>query len=197
MLSFFWREFSYLCFKPQTGMVFKGLKDKFKHKSGTKYLQKELKRPPLALARKPGIHSLGIIADLESFGQDDRFFDLVEDLGLKSNTVKIIGYRAYYDKNSPYATPVFSDKDLGWKGAIENSYALEFLSRDYDVLINYFDQPRLLLHLMSIKTRAALRIGFAGVDPAYNDLILESPLSDFETFRVEVKKYLVLLKLLS
>ena len=80
-------------------MVFKGLKDKFKHKSGTKYLQKELKRPPLALARKPGIHSLGIIADLESFGQDDRFFDLVEDLGLKSNTVKIIGYRAYYQEH--------------------------------------------------------------------------------------------------
>jgi hypothetical protein len=178
-------------------MVFKGLKDKFKHKSGTKYLQQELKRPPVALSRSPGIQSLGIIADLEAFREDDRFFDLVEDLGLKSNTVKIIGYREYYDKNSPYATPVFSDKDLGWKGAIENSYALEFLSRDYDVLINYYDQPRLLLHLMSVKTRAALRIGFAGVDPAYNDLILQSPLSDFETFRVEVKKYLVLLKQLS
>jgi len=175
-------------------MVFKGLKDKFKHKSGTKFLEQELKRTPVALDRKPGIQSLGIIADLETFKEDDRFFELVEDLGLKSNTVKIIGYREYYDKNSPYATPVFSDKDLGWKGAVENSYALEFLSRDYDLLINYFDQPRLLLHLMSIKTRAALRIGFSGIDPVYNDIILESPISDFDTFRRELKKYLTLLK---
>jgi hypothetical protein len=173
-------------------MVFKGLKDKFKHKSGTKFLEQELKRTPVALKRKPGINSLGIIADLESFKEEDRFFELVDDLGLKSNTLKIIGYREYYDKNSPYATPVFSDKDLGWKGAIENSYALEFLSRDYDLLINYFDQPRLLLYLMSVKTRAAMRIGFSGVDPVYNDLILENPLADFDTFRVELKKYLVL-----
>ena len=106
-------------------MVFKGLKDKFKHKSGTKFLQQELKRAPVALERKPGIQSLGIIADLESFKEDDRFFELVEDLGLKSNTVKIIGYREYYDKNSPYATPVFSDKDLGWNCLLYTSDAAD------------------------------------------------------------------------
>ena len=171
-------------------MVFKGIKDKFKHKSGTKFLEQELKRFPVALNRKPGIHSLGILADLETFTAEDRFFELVEDLKLRSNAIKIIGYREFYDKNSPYATPVFSDKDLGWKGVIENSYALEFLSRDYDLLINYFDKPNLLLHLMSVRTRAALRIGFSGIDPVYNDLILQSPMSDFDTFRVELKKYL-------
>ena len=173
-------------------MVFKGLKDKFKHKSGLKYLQRELKNFPAPIDRKPGIRAVGIIADLEKFKREERFYELVDSLGLKPNAVKIIGYREFYDKNSPYATPVFSDKDLGWKGVIENSYALEFLSRDYDLLINYFDQPRLLTQLMSIKTKAVFRIGFSGVDPVYNDLILESPLSDFETFKKELKKYLAL-----
>ena len=42
-----------------------------------------------------------------------------------------------------------------------------------------------------------MRIGFAGVDPVYNDLILQSPLSDFETFKKELKKYLVLFKQLT
>jgi hypothetical protein len=178
-------------------MLFKGLKDKFKHKSGLKYLQRELKIFPAPVNRKPGIRAVGIIADLEKFKREERFYELVESLGLKPNAIKIIGYREFYDKNSPYATPVFSDKDLGWKGVIENSYALEFLSRDYDLLINYFDQPRLLTQLMSIKTKAALRIGFSGVDPVYNDLILQSPLSDFETFKKELKKYLILLKQLT
>jgi hypothetical protein len=178
-------------------MLFKGLKDKFKYKSGRKYLERELKLFPVPVNRKPGVHAVGIIADLEKFNREERFYELVESLGLKPNAIKIIGYREFYDKNSPYATPVFSDKDLGWKGVIENSYALEFLSRDYDLLINYFDQPRLLTQLMSIRTKAALRIGFAGVDPVYNDLILQSPLSDFETFKKELKKYLILLKQLT
>jgi hypothetical protein len=178
-------------------MIFKGLRDKFKQKSGLKYLERELKTFPESVEKKPGIRTLGVIVDLEQFKEEERFFELVESLRLKPNALKVIGYRAFYDKNSPYATPVFSDKDLGWKGAIENSYALEFLSRPYDVLINYFDQPGLLLHLMSIKTKAGLRVGFKGVDPVYNDLILESPLNDFETFKSEMKKYLSLLKQLS
>jgi hypothetical protein len=178
-------------------MTFKGLRDKFKYKSGVKYLQQELKHFPAGVKRKPGIHSVGVIVDLERFDREERFYELVSSLKLQPNAIKIIGYREFYDKNSPYATPVFADKDLGWKGVIENSYALEFLSREYDLLINYFDEPRLMLHLMSIKAKAAFRIGFSGVDPVYNDLILEIPMNEFDVFQQELKKYLALMDQLS
>jgi hypothetical protein len=181
-------------FETSRAMVFKGFKDKFKYRSGVKHLRRELKDFPAPVKRKPGIHSVGVIVDLEQFRQEERFYELIEALKLKPNGIKVMGYREFYDKNSPYATPVFADKDLGWKGAIENSYALEFLSREYDLLINYFNEPRLMLQLMSIKTRAALRIGFSGVEPVYNDLILELTPTDFDTFKEEVKKYLELLK---
>jgi hypothetical protein len=108
--------------------------------------------------------------------------------------VKIIGYRNFYDTNSPYATPVFSEKDLGWNCAIENSYANEFLSREYDLLVNYYTAPNLMLQLMSIRTKARLRVGFAEQDTAYNDLILQLPISEFKTFRLELHKYLKVLK---
>ena len=173
-------------------MFLKGIKDKFKQKSGRKFIHKALANPAEESSRGKGIRKLGCIVDLDKFQDSDVFYEFLEEFKLTPNAVKIIGYRSYYDKNSPYSTPVFSDKDLGWKGVIENSYALEFLSRDYDLLINYFDQPRLLTQLMSIKTKAVFRIGFSGVDPVYNDLILESPLSDFETFKKELKKYLAL-----
>jgi hypothetical protein len=174
-------------------MSLKGLKSKFKHKSAEKYLRQELKGFPPPVQREAPIGSVAIIVDLERFGQEERFHSLVEVLGLRPNAIRIIGYRAQYDKNSPYATPVFSDKDLGWKGAIENSYVLEFLSREYDLLINYFDEPRLLLQLLSLKVRAGMRIGFPGVNPAFNDLILECPLTEFEVVREEILKYLKLL----
>ncbi|MEO0527100.1 MAG: hypothetical protein AAFZ89_07730 [Bacteroidota bacterium] len=174
-------------------MFLKGLKDKFKYKSGLKYLREELNNPSAEVSRNKGITSVGCIVDLDKFNDTNRFFEFVDDFELRPEAVKIIGYKDYYDKNSPYATPVFSDKDLGWNGDIENSYALEFLSREYDLLINYYTDENLMLQLMSIKTGARIRVGFGEVDKKLNDLILNASISDFDTFKQELRKYLIVL----
>ena len=174
-------------------MFFKGIKDKFKHKSAVKFLKEELLKPAAAVERSSGITSIGCIVDLDNFDKPELFFEFVDEYKLRPNAVKIIGYKNYYDKNSPYSTPVFSDKDLGWKGAIENSYALEFLSRDYDLLVNYYNEDNLLLQLMTVKTKARVKVGFKEIDQKLNDLILEIPIKDFKTFKLELKKYLKVL----
>jgi hypothetical protein len=174
-------------------MFFKGIKDKFKHKSAVKFIKEELLKPAAIVERSSGITSIGCIVDLDNFEKPELFFEFVDEYKLRPNAVKIIGYKNYYDKNSPYSTPVFSDKDLGWKGAIENSYALEFLSRDYDLLVNYYNEDNLLLQLMTVKTKARVKVGFKEIDQKLNDLILEIPIKDFKTFKLELKKYLKVL----
>jgi hypothetical protein len=174
-------------------MFLKALKEKFKYKSGLKYLKEQIEKPSGEVARKNGITSVAVIVDLDKFDKAELFYEFVEDFKLRPNAVKIIGYKNFYDKNSPYATPVFSDKDLGWKGDIENSYALEFLSREYDMLVNYYNEENLMLQLMTVKTRARINVGFAEIDERHNDLILETTLSDFNTFKKELKKYLKVL----
>lgn len=171
-------------------MFLKGIKDKFKQKSGQKFLKEALRNSDNFTNREKGVRSLGCIVDLDNFQDSDKFYQFLEAFSLAPNAVKIIGYRSYYDKNSPYSTPVFSDKDLGWKGAIENSYALEFLNREYDVLINYYKTSNLLLNIMSIKSKARIKVGFKEVGSDYNDLMLDTPLNDFKTFKEELKKYL-------
>jgi hypothetical protein len=171
-------------------MFLKGIRDKFKQKSGHKFLKKAVEKPVPVTRENKGVRSLGCIVDLDKFEKSELFFQFQEEFSLRPNAVKIIGYKRFYDKNSPYATPVFSDKDLGWNGDIENSYALEFLSREYDLLVNYYDEDSLLLNLMTVKTKARLKVGFKEVNPAYNDLILDTPLKDFQTFKKELKKYL-------
>ena len=175
-------------------MFLKGIKDKFKQKSGLKFIKQELEKPASKSTGKKGIRSLGCIVDLDKFDKSDVFYQFLDDFSLRPNAVKIIGYKSFYDKNSPYSTPIFSDKDLGWNGDIQNSYALEFLSREYDLLVNYYDENNLLLNLMSIKTKARMKVGFGTVGPDFNDLILETPISDFKTFKAELKKYLGVFK---
>lgn len=171
-------------------MFLKGIKDKFKQKSARKYIKQALSKPLAETTREKGVRKIGCIVDLDKFDNADVFYEFLETFQLQPNAVKIIGYKSFYDKNSPYATPVFSDKDLGWSGDIENSYALEFLHREYDVLVNYYDENSLLLNLMSIKTIARFKVGFKKVGPDFNDLMVDIPLTEFKTFKTELKKYL-------
>ncbi len=173
--------------------MFKRIKEKFKQRSGSKVLDEILKLPLDSTSKKKGIVKVGCLVNLEEFDKTKVFHQLLDDFSLRPNAIKIIGYKSFYDTNSPYATPVFSDKDLGWKGEIENSYVLEFLSREYDVLLNYYTQENLILNLMSVKTRARIRVGFKQVDTRFNDIIIDNPLDDFKTFKTELKKYLIVL----
>ncbi|WP_228236082.1 DUF6913 domain-containing protein [Muricauda sp. M10] len=174
-------------------MFIKGLQVKFKVKSGLKYLKEEMEKPPLPLAREKGITSVGCIVDVDHFSNAEAFYELIEEFSLRPNAIKIIGYKREYDKNSPYAIQMFSDRDLGWKGQIENGYALEFLGREYDMLINYYDEDILMMKLLSVKTQARLKVGLGSQDSKVNDLILNTPIKDFKLFKSELKKYLKVL----
>ena len=105
----------------------------------------------------------------------------------------MIGYHKNHDKNSPFAVQFYTDRDLGWNGSIENGYVAEFTGREYDVLISYYAQDRLLLHLLTAKTKARIKVGFGAVDAKFNDLIMNMPISDFTSFKQELKKYLKIL----
>nr|WP_313779165.1 hypothetical protein [Allomuricauda onchidii] len=153
-----------------------------------------MEKPPKTIERDKGITSIGCIVDVDSFPNAEVFYELIDDFSLRPNAIKIIGYKREYDKNSPYAIQMFSDRDLGWKGVIENGYVLEFLGREYDILINYYTEDNLMMKLLSVKTPARLKVGFGALDPKINDLILNTPLSDFEMFKSELKKYLKVLK---
>lgn len=175
-------------------MFLDAIKDKFKQKSGRKHLQELIAHPETVIREKKGIRSLGCIVDLDQFDNTEAFYEFLDAFSLAPNAIKIIGYKSFYDKNSPYATPVFSDKDLGWKGVVENSYALEFLNREYDLLVNYYDKDNLLLKLMSARTKARIKVGFKEPGPDFNDLIIDTPIKDFKTFKAELKKYLGIFK---
>nr|WP_313782327.1 hypothetical protein [Allomuricauda aequoris] len=152
-----------------------------------------MEKPSLPLAREKGITSIGCIVDVDHFANAEAFYELIEEFSLRPNAIKIIGYKREYDKNSPYAIQMFSDRDLGWKGQIENGYVLEFLGREYDMLINYYDEDNLMMKLLSVKTPARLKVGLGSQDSKVNDLILNTPLKDFKLFKSELKKYLKVL----
>jgi len=174
-------------------MFLRAITDKFKHMSGQKFLKRELGKKAQRSERKKGVTSIGCIVNLDQFDDVDVFYDLVNEFSLPPNAVQVIGYKEEYNKNSPYAKPMFSDRDLGWRGEIQNGYAQEFLKKEFDVLINYYTEDKLLLQLMTLHSKARLNVGFGEVDKDLNDLILNTSIKDFSIFKKELKKYLFIL----
>jgi hypothetical protein len=175
-------------------MFLKAIKQKLKYRSGRNFIKQLLKVPPRGVQEEKKITSIGCIVDLDSFNDSNIFYQFIEEFSLRPNSIKIIGFKKVHNKNSSYATPIFSNKDLGWNGKIENIYALEFMNREYDLLVNYYTDDHLLLQLMTLKTKARLRVGFGEVDKNLNDLILHIPILNFNQFKKELKKYLKVLK---
>ncbi len=173
-------------------MVLKTLQEKFKVKSGLKYLEDELRRPR-HFQEKKGVAALACVVDMDKFPNAEAFQELRHFLNLKPNAIHIMGYKRGGHRNGMFSIPFCTDKDLGWNGSIENGDFAEFSGRDYDVLINYYTDDRLLLKLMSTKIAARIRVGFQGMDNAMNDLIFNCQLDDFKTFTSELKKYLKIL----
>jgi len=171
-------------------MFLKSLTEKIKFKAGKKALKQGLKESSRLVSPNKGISSIGCIVDLDEVTDTAQFYEFIEEFSLRSNAVQIIGYKKHHDKNSPYTTAIFTDKDLGWGGKIENSHVSEFLGREYDLLVNYYTKDKLLLQLMTIKAKTKLKVGFGEVDKNLNDLILNIPIKDFQTFKKELAKYL-------
>ena len=174
------------------GMVFNGIQEKFKAKSGHKYLEDELKKPRFVRDKK-GVSSIACIVDMDKFKNAEAFQSLIQQMGLKPNAVHVMGYKRGQDKHGMFSIPFCTDKDLGWNGSIENGDFSEFSGREYDVLVNYFTDDRLVLKLMSTKINARIRVGLKEADHAMNDLIFDCGLSDFKTFKTELEKYLRIL----
>ncbi|GMN04909.1 hypothetical protein MTsPCn5_02970 [Croceitalea sp. MTPC5] len=175
-------------------MIFRSIQDKFKVKSSLKYLEDELVKSKVPTNREKGIKAVACVVDMDNFPNAEMLNELRNDFSLAPNAIQIIGYKRGEDKNTPFSIQFFTDKDMGWNGSIENSHVAEFISREYDLLLNYYNEDRLMLKLLSVKVHARLRVGFVGVDAKINDLMFHTDLKDFKMFKSELRKYLKVFK---
>ena len=62
--------------------MFDGIKDKFKHKSGLKFLRQELNKPFPSVERSQGISAIACLVDLDVFDNANLFYEFVEEFSL-------------------------------------------------------------------------------------------------------------------
>lgn len=152
-------------------------------------VQKNLKkRENIGNFSSAHVQKIGCIVDLEEV-TDVRFLEkLIQSYNVRVDNYIILGYKEQSLDTHLDGTPVFTWKDIDYSGRIRNYHADRLSELEYDILINYFDSPKLPLLLLSSSIKAKLRIGFQGIDEIYNDIIIGSKLVEKEIFVQEIKK---------
>ena len=161
----------------------------FKNIAISRRIRKNLKQQTTNLnGKKLQVQRVGCIVDIEEISKVDFLKDFIKSYGINSENYVILGYQ---DKGSDIqieGIPLFSWKDINYSGNIRNYHADRLWELEYDLLINAFSTPKLPLLLLSSGVKAKLRIGVSGIDPAFNDIIIDTPLESGTIFIQEAKK---------
>ena len=161
------------------------------------YLSKNIKRSIANLNDnrkdfKLPILKVGCIIDTNLDVDYFQILELMEKIGLKQKDVKIISYSdtAF---NDPFSKMRISKDSINFYGKIVSADANEFISYDYDMLINYFGDNEILT-LISSKTNSNFRVGYSESNKNINDIMFSNFFNNFEKFSNELIKYLKFLK---
>jgi len=174
-------------------MIFKGLKNRALKKG----IEVALKK------RKPytGVKQLKTLAVLIDASNGVNILSLVkvaDELGVKSSNLKVVAYKDDYNEKEGNIGEAnyFNDKGISNNGVIRSSFLEDFVSKDYDVLINFCKEDHLLINYLAATSKAKFKIGFDEVDNRINDLIIASSKGDTNLFIAELKKYLKILNII-
>ncbi|MEZ4802882.1 MAG: hypothetical protein R2797_08910 [Gelidibacter sp.] len=169
-------------------MIFKA----FKEKSNQKYINKLLNSRTTDIHQKK-IQSIGVILNLNEFADLDAFRSYFKELEILPPKTKMITFVEDNKITDKLWDTYFSPKDFGWKGSIKNIELQSFIDTEFDALISFYKQNMLELNMITALSKANFKIGISNSDPRLYDLILDVAPTNFQLFKNELKKYLIVL----
>ncbi len=136
------------------------------------------------------VSTIGFLIDEDFFQDFEKLFDVSKEMGLQSKDVKVFTFMMVKKKLPSLRQNQINNKDFSWKGVIRNQNAIEFLEKQFDVLVGFYNSENDFLDLMVAQSKANFKVGFKEVDSRFFDLILSVNPLNINDFKRELIKYL-------
>ena len=139
------------------------------------------------------IKTVGIIFDETYFHEREALVAELVKHGISENNIEVLAFRDKIKMNEVFDYPVFSHKDISWTATIDNKVIKDFILRDFDLLISYYDTEKAVLLLVSHLSKASFKVGFSSVDKRLNHFMITTTAENYKVFADELFKYLKIL----
>lgn len=145
------------------------------------------------LASDKVIKTVGIIFDETYFYEKEALVNELIQNGISENDIKILVFKDKIKKNEVFDYPIFSNKDLSWRGDVAKKEVKDFVNEPFDLLINYYDTEKVALVSVSHLSKASFKVGFASIDKRLNHFMINTNAENYKVFMDELFKYLKIL----
>lgn len=142
---------------------------------------------------RSSVMRIGLIIDGSSFLETNALKQEIIRNGIIEDNIKIIAYRDNLKDKEVYPHPTFSLKNLNLECEFTEQGINEFISDEFDLLINYYNEEKPVLLLLTNKSKAKFKVGFSNVDKRLNHLLINIDIEDYKGFIHELFRYLKIL----
>ncbi|TRX36074.1 hypothetical protein FNW52_08600 [Flavobacterium sp. ZT3R18] len=139
------------------------------------------------------VKTVGLLVDESCFLNVNYLIKEIVANGITESNIKVIAHRDILKKNEVYLHPTFGLNDVNFRGNVELQSVKEFVSEEFDLLINYYDVEKPVLLLLTNNSKAIFKVGFSSIDKRLNHLMITSNVENYKVFIHELFRYLKIL----
>ena len=140
------------------------------------------------------IQTIGVLVDESNFRYSEALRKELISNGIDSDKIEMVVYRSKFKNKETYLLPTFGKKQINWKGDVTIDFLTEFIETEFDLLISYYNIQKPVLKLVTSKSKAKFKVGFASIDKDLNHWMIDTPLENYKLFVSELFKYLKRIK---
>jgi len=140
------------------------------------------------------IQTVGLLVDESKIRYAKELISELILKGIKPENIKIAQYRGKLKKKKTYSVTTFGKNHINWKGRITVDFLNEFVETEFDLLISYYEVEKPILMMITSKSKAKFKVGFASVDEKLNRWMINTDLENYKLFISELFKYLKSIK---
>lgn len=142
------------------------------------------------------VNQIAIFVDENTTFDETAFMNLQRIIKLDSSHFKILTFKEKKSSFNEFRGTVVHQNDINWKAKITSISVKEFISKSFDLLIDYTQADNLMKQLLVSKINASLKVGYSDKNNDLYDFMIDANPSKIDLFNYEMVKYLNILKLI-
>lgn len=139
------------------------------------------------------VKKIGVLVDASVFSETESLIKQLEVNGILEDNITVIVYSDTFTGLEIKKRITFGAKHLKWNGKISSAEVNDFISKEFDLLISYYDTEKTILLKVTHSSRALFKVGFSSIDNRINHFMIQTNSTDFKLFISELFKYLKIL----
>ncbi len=139
------------------------------------------------------IKTIGILVDESESLNREAILKELKSYNLDVETIDVLVFKEKIKAKEVIEEPFYTLKDLSLSGKVNKVEVQKFIDANFDLLINFYEEPKASLNVIAKKSKAKFKVGLSTIDKRINHLIIDSDLENVKVFTSELIKYLRIL----